>query len=156
MDIRSFFGNGAFAKPAEVDWRLSHTFYLKDGVMDYDFFDRYLKDYAPKKLIKIMENYKKEMPDELTQYYCFAWKDGNYTYSEMWFIEEIPIVVPNISGSSPHAMSTCCMHSEYDDDEEHQVEYTIDEICYGGKNTKPFAPNYKIRPILLEAIKKWD
>ena len=162
MDIRDFFNRPTkpVAKPIktlskpETDWRLSHKLYLNEGVMNYEFFNDYLKSYAPSALKKIMEKEK----DDLVEYYSFTWKDGYNTYAEIWFINEIPTIVSNISGSSSYAGNTCDMHREYADDEigdgeyQHQVEYTIDEICSGGKKTRPFAPKYKIRKLLLKQI----
>ena len=138
----------------EYDWRLSHKLHLNEGVMDYEFFNTYLKSYAPSAAKKFMAKQK----DDLVEYYSFTWKDGYYTYAELWFINEIPIVVSNISGSSAYAGNTCSMHREYDDDEigegedKHKVEYTIDEICNGGKYTKPFAPKYDVKKTLLKQI----
>jgi len=161
MDIRAFFGNGPFAKPVQLpDWRLSHKFYLNTGAMEYEFFDTYLAKYASNKLIQLINKQKKQYPDEMTEYYSFTWKDGSYTYAEIWFIEEIPLLVSHISGSSPYAGNTSYMHREYDDSEigeeeyQHKVEYTIDEICNGGKYTSPFAPTYNksIRQHLLKAL----
>ena len=115
------------------------TYYLAEGMMDSEFFKTYLEDKCAKGFLQRIRKYWKDVDEEEgegLEYRVFSIPNANdrvVEYTECWLLDNeggyVPIIVTGINTSSCYAARRCGMDREWEEGDDVQTQYTLDEIA---------------------------